>query len=290
MAQNPKYRHYLPKWLVSPSQTPRIVVIGAGGTGSKIITELALMVSTLRSLGHPGFDVTVFDGDEVSESNVGRQLFSPSDISLNKAEVMVTRVNRFFGLPWEAKPRMWDGVNDYHPYYSFYISAVDSAGTRMLIAEKLSRSGSGTYWLDTGNTTSTGQIVLGIAGKDGVMQPQQLPGAVAKLPTVVDLYPDLMETDSKALQGPSCSVREAIERQDLLINRWVSTCAVQLLWKGLRKGYLTHHGAFVNSDTFTVRPLPVDPVLWERMGWKPPKKRGRRSAKKAGTTTKKGYA
>jgi hypothetical protein len=93
---------------------------------------------------------------------------------------------------------------------------------------------------------------------------------------VIDLYPDMGE--GKKDQGPSCSVGQALSRQDLFINQWVATCALELLWKCFRRGFITNHGAFVDLDTMNVRPLPVDPEMWRRMGWKYRKKRKKKKA------------
>lgn len=92
--------HYTDSYLLSPYHPVTVHVIGAGGTGSQVATNLARMDMALRALGHPGLHVTVFDPDTVSEANIGRQLFSASEIGLNKAVVLVTRINRFFGDTW----------------------------------------------------------------------------------------------------------------------------------------------------------------------------------------------
>ena len=88
--------HYTDSYLLSPYHPVSVFVIGAGGTGSQVVANLARMDMALRSLGHPGLHFTVFDGDTVSEANIGRQLFSPSEVGLNKAVALVTRINRFF--------------------------------------------------------------------------------------------------------------------------------------------------------------------------------------------------
>ena len=54
-------------------------------TGSQVITNLARMSMALQALGHPGLHVTVFDPDTVSQANIGRQLFSETELGLNKA-------------------------------------------------------------------------------------------------------------------------------------------------------------------------------------------------------------
>ena len=94
--------HYTDNYLLSPHHPVSVHVIGAGGTGSQVATNLARMDMALRALGHPGLHVTVFDPDTVSEANIGRQLFSESEIGLNKAVALVTRINRFFGSTWVA--------------------------------------------------------------------------------------------------------------------------------------------------------------------------------------------
>ena len=51
----------------------RIVVVGAGGTGSHVINGLVQLHTALLALGHPaGLHVTAFDDDTVSESSAPR--------------------------------------------------------------------------------------------------------------------------------------------------------------------------------------------------------------------------
>ena len=95
--------HYTDRYLLNPHHPVTVFVIGAGGTGSQVATNLARMSIALQALGHPGLHVTVFDPDTVTEANIGRQLFSESELGLNKAVALVTRINRFFGFSWEAK-------------------------------------------------------------------------------------------------------------------------------------------------------------------------------------------
>ena len=95
--------HYTDRYLLNPYHPVTVFVIGAGGTGSQVATGLARMSVALQALGHPGLHVTVFDPDTVTEANIGRQLFNGSELGLNKAAALVTRINRFFGFSWEAK-------------------------------------------------------------------------------------------------------------------------------------------------------------------------------------------
>lgn len=99
--------HYTDSYLINPQHPVTVNLIGAGGTGSQVLTCLARLDITLRGLGHPGLFVTLYDPDIVTESNIGRQLFSISDVGLNKAQCLITRINNFFGNDWKAFPDIY---------------------------------------------------------------------------------------------------------------------------------------------------------------------------------------
>lgn len=65
--------HFSDSYLLDPRHPVTVNVIGAGGTGSQVVTSLARMDTALRKLGHPGLFVRVYDPDTVGESNIGRQ-------------------------------------------------------------------------------------------------------------------------------------------------------------------------------------------------------------------------
>ena len=71
--------HFTDRYLLNPRHPVTVFVIGAGGTGSQVITNLARMSMALQALGHPGLHVTVFDPDTVSQANIGRQLFTGTE-------------------------------------------------------------------------------------------------------------------------------------------------------------------------------------------------------------------
>ena len=102
--RNVQRYHYTEPYLLNPNHRVSINLVGAGGTGSYMLTKLALLNSTLRAIGHPGIHVTVYDKDNVSQANFGRQLFFADDIGKNKAEILVKRVNINFGYDWDWRP------------------------------------------------------------------------------------------------------------------------------------------------------------------------------------------
>ncbi len=257
-------KHYLPEGMLGVRSPVKVVLVGAGGTGSQILSGLARINQALRALGGRGLDVTVIDGDQVAESNVGRQMYTPADIGKNKAVVSVTRLNMFFGTAWEAIPAMMTKDTNLYPklHSGLLISAVDSGKTRMELGS-YARNSKPFYWLDTGNTIDTGQAILGSVQR--VRQPK--PAFPDQLPTVLDLFPDIAEEDRKVYQGPSCSVRDALEKQDLFVNQWVATAALEILWKMFRHACVAIHGGFIDLKTMNARPLLVDREAWKRMGW-----------------------
>ena len=86
-----------------------VVLIGAGGNGSSVLFGLRYLHQALLAWGHTsGLDVTVIDHDTVSPTNCVRQPFGTADVGLNKATVLVDRVNLFHALSWEAVSRPFD--------------------------------------------------------------------------------------------------------------------------------------------------------------------------------------
>src|SRR5688572_1782483 len=102
--------HFIDNCLINPTNPVLINLIGAGGTGSQVLTALARINQSLTSLQHPGLIVRVYDNDEITEANLGRQLFGASEIGLNKAVALINRLNRFFGTNWKAVPYQFNHI------------------------------------------------------------------------------------------------------------------------------------------------------------------------------------
>jgi len=255
-----------------------IALVGAGGNGSQMLSGLARLYSAIRALGHPGLDVRLYDPDQVSEANLGRQLFSRADVGRNKAAVLITRTNAWFGLQWEAREAAFGERNGRDYDAQIVITCVDSARARLKIGARIKASfRKPFYWMDLGNRSADGQVVLGIPAWNAEHAAFEY-----RLPTVLELYPEL-ETAQKRLDrhnGPSCSLAQALERQELFVNQAVVTPALQLLWQIFRYGRTSWCGAFVNLATGRTAPLPIDPQAWARLGYKrpppPPPKKGTR--------------
>ena len=122
--------------LINPTNPVTINLIGAGGTGSQVLSALARINHSLVALNHPGIFVKVFDDDRVTVANLGRQLFSASETGMNKAVALINRINRFFGTNWKAIPSKYSSERKCEPT-TITISCVDTAHARFEIAGML---------------------------------------------------------------------------------------------------------------------------------------------------------
>jgi len=208
------------------------------------------------------------DADAVSETNCVRQPFSVSDIGLNKAIVLINRINLFWGTRWRAEPANFDEltldqINDRS--VDLVIGCVDTRAARSVIARALTKTRCrAAYWLDLGNNAASGQFVLG--------QPLNSRNRrkAARLRTVSELYPEIINTEIGEAPLPSCSAVEALDRQEPFINQTLASSALAMLARLFRYGKLSHHGGFFNAQSGQMSALPVDPQLWSKT-----KRRGR---------------
>ncbi len=257
-----RIEHRLPPDLTH-RRSVRVLIVGAGGTGSSIAMNLPYLDHAMRVWGNAsGLDVAMMDADAVSGTNCVRQPFSASDIGQNKATVLINRINIFWGTKWKSIPsrfhaRSFENDRAYVP--DLLISCVDTREARKAIEQSFTYALRGTcYWLDLGNNAASGQYVLG----------QPLNGRnrrkMERLRTVSELYPEIADTDAGEDPLPSCSAVEALDRQEPFINQALALNALAMLGQLFRYGKLGYHGAFFNARTGQTSALPVDPALWSR--------------------------
>lgn len=250
--------HYTDAYLLNPQHKVTVNLIGVGGTGSHVLSCLARTNESLLALGHPGLHVRAWDPDIVTSANVARQMFYESDIGGNKAVVLITRINRSRGFDWEAYPEAFQEKRA-----NIYISCVDSAAARLELRETIRKSPvngephfKSKYWLDIGNLQKTGQVILGTAPGIRISQPKSEYATTESLADVVKVFPQLRKIKEED-QGPSCSLAQALKRQDLFINSTLAQFGVDLIWKLFREGMIKYHGCFVNLDSFIVNPIRI---------------------------------
>jgi PRTRC genetic system ThiF family protein len=258
--------HIIEKELLQPYNPVTVNLIGAGGTGGQVLTALARMNHALIALGHAGLFVRVFDGDIVNTANLGRQLFTTSEIGLHKSVALINRINRFFGTNWKAETIRYEKqslVDKNLACATITISCVDTVEARYEIAEMLkllTKNYGGRnhvkYWMDFGNSRTSGQVILSTVQK--IKQPtSELYRPVESLPLVTDEFKELLQSSGQGDDTPSCSLAEALTKQDLFINSALANCGASLLWQLFREGILFNRGFFLNLADFRTQPLKV---------------------------------
>lgn len=260
--------HFTDNELINPSNPIELNLIGAGGTGSQVLTALARMNHALTELNHAGLSVTLWDDDFITEANLGRQLFAESELGLHKSVALINRVNRFFGTNWKAETRKFKkndlGKIQNSMKSTIYMSCVDSVQSRFDIAEILNELKAGRgyyrnqskYWLDFGNSQYTGQVLLSTIGN--IRQPNsEKYKTVENLPFVTEEFGELLKVSESEDDTPSCSLAEALEKQDLFINSILAQIGSSLLWNLFRNGFTENRGFFLNLKNFQSQPIKL---------------------------------
>lgn len=230
--------HYLKDSFIKTQHPINIAVAGIGATGSQFCRHLARIQGILESVDIY-MNVILFDPDIVEEHNVFKQVFSQGEIGVNKAMAVAIKTNRFYGTQWTAVPDKIEEklLKGFRSDNWIIVSATDSVKARKKISELLYKT-QNSYWLDMGNKSHHGQIIL---------------GDCKSLPTIMDLYPNMKEDEFT----PSCSVWDSISRQSLFINDHMATHAAELLWNLLYYKNINYHGCYINTELSIVNKIPI---------------------------------
>jgi PRTRC genetic system ThiF family protein len=254
-----------------PHLHPReIVLIGCGGTGSHLARAIARIIAHMQSLRMNIPSLTLIDPDTVEERNVSRQLFSPAEIGMNKAEVIAQRLSCALGLAIEWIPEAFNTKRHLarDNYGLILIDAVDNYLARRELAQ-VKRG----VIIACGNHRSAGQVSIGnvqdreeaLLHLEDVEKRQYTLGnkhTLSYLPTAYALFPELLEPESvtttSPVDGVSCADLVLQGEQDLLINDSIATIAAryvqQLLFRQPIQSFLTYCNL---EGMFAVRPMPI---------------------------------
>lgn len=263
--------HFTEPYLIDPTNSITVKVLGSGATGSKFMTGIAEMDAALKSLGLAGFDVQLFDDDRVTEANLARQRFSKSELGMYKSVARINNINRWFGTNWKAVPYKYTKKN-LHRFKdngtaNIFVTCVDTLQARFELAEILNRfelqefseRNNPFYWLDFGNSKHTGQVILSTVGE--IAQPNsKLFISEGNLPFVTEEYREVLEQSEAEDTTPSCSLPEALEKQDLFINSALVSFGCELLWQLCRNKIIDVRGAFMNLADMRVNPIPITKI------------------------------
>ncbi len=271
------------------NQPIRVVVVGAGGTGGRLIPAL---MQVLRR----GDTVAIVDGDHVEDRNLARQNFRARDIGVNKAEIMASRYRRE-GIAVEAYAAMLTPENvepilrgtgeSSQSQHKIILGCVDNWRARQLMHKAVTATGN-RIWIDGGNERRGGQVLLtasawpfkvkGIHTKAGGIMHEAtgnwtIPGIQA-MPQLLDAQAwhchrcdvdneHTRETCKKCKQ-PEESCRDRIDLQTVVVNQMSATCIMNALANVLYQVPFSCAGAFF-STLNTMSPIRLETVNWDRL-------------------------
>lgn len=259
--------HFTDNYLISPTNPITVNLIGAGGTGSKVLTALMEINESLIALGHAGLQVRLWDDDIITNANLGRQRFFECETGLYKSVALINRINRCIGSNWKSETVKFEkdkfGRLPKNAKAIITITCVDNVQARFGVAEILKElsyhrnyQDEPKYWLDFGNNQDTGQVLLSTIGE--IKQPKsEKYQTVASLPFVTEEYGELLKQSEQEDNTPSCSLAEALEHQDLFINSSLTQMGCSLLWNLFRRGMTEYKGFFHNLKDFRTLPIKV---------------------------------
>lgn len=150
-----------------------VVVVGCGGTGSRVIAPLIQLMKTAPNAIDPR--LFLVDGDLVEHKNLSRQNFIEPDVGHNKAKVLAERYGQAFDFPVTYVPEFLKDDNtplsrmvslcasEQHSdcvmrnTRKLFILCVDSIEARRIILNKVKP---GDVIIDSGNEDSYGHVSI----------------------------------------------------------------------------------------------------------------------------------
>lgn len=229
----------------------RIVVVGAGGTGSHFIARFSQFLASVQN--HTEFGVVVVDGDHVEDSNLSRQVFSDCDVLQNKAEALTLAVAETYGLDFMAFPHYLDSVDDLNRAFSHIattgyanensytnvnicIGACDNHRCRQVMEEWFQNSSDAIY-IDAANEFSVGEVVTAIKTKGKIVAPPRS-----------YYFPEVLTDNSLRRSEESCGAINVSAPQHIATNMEAANIMLAILSQLIQDNKIS--GGVVYFDTF----------------------------------------
>lgn len=219
-----------PENLLEPTYPFDIHLIGAGGTGLKVLRGLCELNEALMAFEKPGISVTLYDGDIIEASNLGRQMYHEDELGEIKSMAAISRVNAYYGYMWKYRPHL----DKYTPTIlkpAIVIGCTDSVDARKITLSKI--KGQKVIYIDAGNGKDFGQVFV-------------QKGPKGRIKDWLDTNP------SEEEDLPSCSLAEALTKQNPTINGWVSQIVLQKLSDLLFGDYQCTEQTFIRLNPLKI--------------------------------------
>lgn len=243
-----------PDWLGKPL---RVAVLGCGGTGYYIGTNLFMLERVLNGLYREASFrcIDLFDAKTIKAPNLSRTGYLPTEIGFPKSDILAHRLNAALGYTvFRSMPENATTEKLLEGHYDLIITATDSVESRMMVANLAAKVQRYTLWLDTGVEKATASTVMG-----------ELTTSPDRLPVATDLFPNLPEGEQH--QEASCDMQTSLARQAFGINQQIAGQAVNLLSQLVLDGEIEYHGSMLDLKSGFNTPIRVDRDTWASFGY-----------------------
>lgn len=245
----------------------KILVVGCGGTGGYVAEGLC------RLLAGSDIPLILIDHDRVEPHNLLRQHFLADDVGKFKSQALAERLARQYGQPIRYSVFPYDSELVDQEYGStmysrmaqgIIIGCVDNAAARRSIANDFQYSN---WWLDAGNSHSSGQVLFGnatsLAQLQGAFEEQSR--RVSRLPLPSLQLPSLLAPPTVVNPAPvDCAEAVAANEQSPVINQAMAMLVLQFMYRILNN-QLTWMGAYIDLEAGTLQTVPAEPETVARM-------------------------
>lgn len=197
----------------------KIVIIGAGGTGSHFIARFSQFLSNFNNM-YTSVEVSIVDGDHVEVNNLNRQNFIYGDLQQNKASVIAQAVKETYDLDFKAFSMYIEELSDldklfsansysdgkYYTVVPILIGCCDNHRCRQVMENWFSNVKTGIY-IDSANEYSTGEVVVGVKNNNVLISPSRK-----------FYFPEVMRSRAKRKSEESCGVINVSTPQHIATN------------------------------------------------------------------------
>lgn len=248
-----------------------IALVGCGGTGSHLASGLGALACELRERKGLNVGLVFVDPDRVEPKNIGRQLFTSADVGKYKAHVLAQRITTAYRLPVDAlaEPLAAEHLRA-APFrvLNLVIGAVDNDAARRVIHRAVDDANGNLWWLDNGNESHSGQVVLGNTTNARAFKHAIELGMTDRAPALSLVHPEFLAAPKKTKQkNMSCAELAAAGEQGLMVNRLVAAWALSLLNDFLLTRELRFFGMTFDARWGNTKPYAFDlPTLSQVTG------------------------
>lgn len=228
----------------------KILVVGAGGTGGNIVTNLCRLLEPIKD---KTISIIVADGDIIEKKNRERQPYSFEEEGLNKADTLVYKCSQVFDVKISSYPHYIEDVNalqmllpgtlSYHnsAYIPILVGAVDNNKTRAVFHNFFNQSRN-LFYIDSGNETWDGQVICGVrADFKTIASP------------AAEIYPDILKSKEVFKSQKGCADIVVEKPQQFITNLQAAIITLSYISDIVITGDLKTHQSTFDIKTKAMR-------------------------------------